>query len=92
MEEGLKSMTKAPRILVLTLSLVPVTCSGANRRARIKRQSPDAEVQTVDALADCRFLFRVFYVCLTGSWCRYAPALWDRFSLAAQQQMRENRA
>lgn len=73
-------MTKAPRVLVLTLSFGSGHVQAARTVAReIQRQSPDAEVRTVDALADCRFLFRAFYVWPYWAMVRYAPALWDRF-------------
>jgi len=93
MEEGLKSMTKAPRILVLTLSFGSGHVQAAQTVAReIKRQSPDAEVQTVDALADCRFLFRAFYVWPYWVMVRYAPALWDRFFTRRTATMKQKTA
>jgi processive 1,2-diacylglycerol beta-glucosyltransferase len=93
MEGRLKSMTKAPRILVLTLSFGSGHVQAARTVAReIKRQSPDAEVQTVDALADCRFLFRAFYVWPYWVMVRYAPALWDRFFTRRSEKMKQNTA
>jgi processive 1,2-diacylglycerol beta-glucosyltransferase len=68
------------KVLVLTLSFGSGHVQAARTIAReIKRQSPDAEVRVLDALADCRFLFRAFYVWPYWAMVRYAPALWDRF-------------
>jgi processive 1,2-diacylglycerol beta-glucosyltransferase len=86
-------MTKAPRVLVLTLSFGSGHVQAARTIAReIKRQAPDAEVRTVDALTDCRMLFRAFYVWPYWAMVRYAPALWDRFFTRRTAQMKRNTA
>ncbi len=68
------------RVLILTLSFG----SGHVRAARtvaheLKTQAPDTEVYVIDALEDCRRLFRAAYVWPYWAMIRYAPALWDRF-------------
>jgi len=86
-------MKKMPRILVLTLSFGSGHVQAARTIAReIKRHSPDAEVRVLDALADCRILFRAFYVWPYWAMVRYAPALWDRFFTRRTAKMRQNTA
>jgi processive 1,2-diacylglycerol beta-glucosyltransferase len=68
------------KVLVLTLSFG----SGHVRAAEVvagemARQAPNAEVQIVDALADCRLLFRACYVWPYWIMVRFAPSLWARF-------------
>ena len=71
---------KQRRILVLTLSFGSGHIQAARTVAReLKRQSPGAEVQVLDALARCRFWFRAGYVWPYWVMLRYAPNLWDRF-------------
>ena len=73
-------MKKAPRIFVLTLSFGSGHVRAAQAvAAELKRQAPQAEVRVVDALAQCRWLFRAFYVWPYWAMVRYAPALWKRF-------------
>ncbi|MGH9411766.1 MAG: MGDG synthase family glycosyltransferase [Vicinamibacterales bacterium] len=67
------------RVLILTLSFG----SGHIRAAQavseaLARQASDVEVRVVDALEDCRALFRAAYVWPYWLMIRYAPALWDR--------------
>ena len=86
-------MTKAPRILVLTLSFGSGHVQAARTVAReIMRQSPDVDVRILDALADCRVLFRAFYVWPYWAMVRYAPALWDRFFTRRTARMKRNTA
>ena len=68
------------RILVLTLSFG----SGHVRAAQVvalalSRESPNTVIRIVDALENCRFLFRVFYVWPYWMMIRHAPRLWDKF-------------
>jgi len=93
MEGRLKSMTKATRILVLTLSFGSGHVQAARTVAReLKRQSPDADVRILDALTECRILFRAFYVWPYWAMVRYAPALWDRFFTQRTAWMKQNTA
>src|SRR5437764_906546 len=67
-------------VLVLTLSFG----SGHVRAARavaeaLERESPQADVHVIDALEDCRQLFRALYVWPYWAMVRYAPALWKKF-------------
>jgi processive 1,2-diacylglycerol beta-glucosyltransferase len=73
-------MTKARRILVLTLSFG----SGHVRAARavaceLKRLAPDAEVRTLDALEGSGLIFRALYVWPYRAMLMYAPSLWKKF-------------
>ncbi|MEP6901356.1 MAG: glycosyltransferase [Actinomycetota bacterium] len=73
-------MKYKPRILVLTLSFGAGHLSAAQSIiGEFQKQMPDADLRLVDALADCRFLFRVFYVWTYWAMIRYAPHLWERF-------------
>jgi processive 1,2-diacylglycerol beta-glucosyltransferase len=86
-------MTKAPSILVLTLSFGSGHVQAARTIAReIERQVPYAEVRVLDALADCRFLFRAFYVWPYWAMVRYAPKLWDRFFTRRTARMKQDTA
>jgi processive 1,2-diacylglycerol beta-glucosyltransferase len=76
-----------PRVLVLTLSFG----SGHLRAAAavveaLRRESPEADVRSVDALDGCRWLFRALYVWPYWLMVRYAPSLWDRFFAARQEK------
>ena len=80
MEGELNLTMNPPRILVLTLSFG----SGHVRAAKtvageLRRQAPNAEVRIVDALAECRRLFRAGYVWPYWLMVRHAPPLWDQF-------------
>jgi processive 1,2-diacylglycerol beta-glucosyltransferase len=80
-------------VLVLTLSFGSGHVQAARTVAReIKRQTPDAEVRILDALANCRVLFRAFYVWPYWAMVRYAPALWDRFFTRRTAGMKQNTA
>ncbi len=68
------------RVLVLTLSFGTGHLIAAEAvAADLRRQLPDGEVRLIDALADCRFLFRVFYVWTYWAMIRLMPSLWSRF-------------
>jgi processive 1,2-diacylglycerol beta-glucosyltransferase len=68
------------KALVLTLSFGSGHVRAAQSVAReIRRQSPDADVRVLDALADSRLLFRAAYVWPYWAMVRHAPALWERF-------------
>ncbi|HYX42622.1 MAG TPA: glycosyltransferase [Pyrinomonadaceae bacterium] len=70
-------------MLVLTLSFGSGHVRAAEVVAReLAQQAPGAEVRVVDALADCRALFRAFYMWPYWAMVRYAPALWARFFAA----------
>jgi len=58
----------------------------------IKRHAPDAEVRVLDALAECRLLFRALYVWPYWAMVRYAPAVWDRFFTRRTRKMKQNTA
>jgi processive 1,2-diacylglycerol beta-glucosyltransferase len=78
MEGGMSVNTE--RVLILTLSFGSGHTQAARTIAReLKTQTPDAEVRVIDALEDCRRLFRAGYVWPYWAMLRYAPALWDRF-------------
>ncbi|HEV7842474.1 MAG TPA: hypothetical protein VGO69_02200, partial [Pyrinomonadaceae bacterium] len=73
-------MQKAKRILVVTLSFGSGHVQAARTIAHeLVRREPDAEVRVIDALADCRKLFRMGYVLPYWLMVRYAPALWESF-------------
>ena len=56
------------------------------------RQVPASNVLVVDALAECRLLFRACYEWPYWLMLRYAPGLWDRFSTARVNQKHEGTA
>src|SRR5215831_3576775 len=81
------------KILVLTLSFG----SGHVRAAEViagelKQQAPAAEVLILDALADCRTLFRAGYVWPYWAMVRYAPGLWARFFAGRASRMDQQTA
>jgi processive 1,2-diacylglycerol beta-glucosyltransferase len=81
------------KILVLTLSFG----SGHVRAAEVvaeelRRQAPASSVLVVDALEECRWLFRACYEWPYWLMLRYAPGLWDRFSTARVNQKHEGTA
>lgn len=86
-------MKKARRILVLTLSFGSGHVQAASAIAReLERQAPDARVRVLDALANCRLLFRAGYVWPYWAMVRAAPALWDRFFARRTASMAEHTA
>lgn len=58
----------------------------------LSSQAPRSNVLVVDALAECRLLFRVFYEWPYWLMLRYAPGLWDRFSTARVNQKHQGTA
>jgi processive 1,2-diacylglycerol beta-glucosyltransferase len=81
------------KVLVLTLSFGSGHVQAARTVAReIKKQAPDADVRVIDALADCRLLFRALYVWPYWAMVRYAPALWDRFFTLRTAKRKPNTA
>ena len=71
---------RGERILILTLSFGAGHVRAAEAvRAEFARQKPNAEVRLVDALRDCSFLFRVFYVWTYWAMIRFTPGIWGRF-------------
>jgi processive 1,2-diacylglycerol beta-glucosyltransferase len=75
------------KILVLTLSFGSGHIRAAEAVAdELGRQAPVSNVIMVDALAECRWLFRACYVWPYWLMLRYAPWLWDRFSTARVNQ------
>jgi processive 1,2-diacylglycerol beta-glucosyltransferase len=72
-------MTHRPRFLVLTLSFGSGHLRAAQAvAAAIKRRHVGADVEVVDVLAGCQWLFRAFYVWPYWAMVRYAPSLWKR--------------
>jgi processive 1,2-diacylglycerol beta-glucosyltransferase len=81
------------KILVLTLSFGSGHVLAAQAVAdELSRQRPAANVLVVDALAECRLLFRACYEWPYWLMLRYAPGLWDRFSTARVNQKHEGTA
>ena len=75
------------KVLVLTLSFGSGHVRAAEAVAEeLSRQVPAANVRVVDALAECRLLFRGCYEWPYWLMLRYAPGLWDRFSTARVNQ------
>lgn len=75
------------KVLVLTLSFGSGHVRAAEAVAEeLGRQAPASRVLVVDALADCRLLFRACYEWPYWLMLRYAPGLWDRFSTARVNQ------
>ncbi len=71
---------RAGRILILTLSFGAGHVRAAEALgAEFARRKPDAEIRIVDALENCRFIFRVFYVWTYWLMIRFVPSLWGRF-------------
>src|SRR6266403_2125459 len=81
------------KILVLTLSFGSGHVRAAQAVAdELSRQVPADKVQVVDALEECRWLFRAGYEWPYWLMLRYAPGLWDRFSTARVNQKHEGTA
>ncbi len=81
------------RILVLTLSFGSGHVRAAEAVAdELNRQAPASNVLVVDALEECRWLFRASYEWPYWLMLRYAPGLWDRFSTARVTQKHEGTA
>jgi processive 1,2-diacylglycerol beta-glucosyltransferase len=81
------------KVLVLTLSFGSGHVRAAQAVAReVSRCEPDADVRVVDALADCRPLFRAGYVWPYWAMVRYAPALWNRFFAARVARLDQHTA
>jgi processive 1,2-diacylglycerol beta-glucosyltransferase len=75
------------KILVLTLSFGSGHVRAAQAVAdELERQAPASKVLVVDALEECRLLFRAGYEWPYWLMLRYAPVLWDRFSTARVNQ------
>ena len=76
------------RILVLTLSFGSGHVRAAHAVAQeLLRQAPEADVRIVDALEDCRRLFRAGYVWPYWAMIRFAPSLWARLFAARTRRM-----
>ena len=81
------------KVLVLTLSFGSGHVRAAQAVAEeLGRQVPASNVLVVDALAECRLLFRACYEWPYWLMLRYAPGLWDRFSTARVNQKHEGTA
>ncbi len=81
------------KVLILTLSFGSGHVRAAEAVAEeLRRQVPAARVVVVDALAECRPLFRACYEWPYWLMLRYAPSLWDRFSTARVNQKHEGTA
>jgi len=81
------------KVLVLTLSFGSGHVQAARTISReIRRHAPDAEVRVLDALVECRLLFRALYVWPYWAMVRYAPAVWDRFFTRRTSKMKQNTA
>jgi processive 1,2-diacylglycerol beta-glucosyltransferase len=81
------------KVLVLTLSFGSGHVRAAEAVAEeLSRQMPASKVLVVDALAECRLLFRACYEWPYWLMLRYAPGLWDRFSTARVSQQHEGTA
>jgi processive 1,2-diacylglycerol beta-glucosyltransferase len=81
------------KILVLTLSFGSGHVRAAEAVAdELSLQVPASNVLVVDALAQCRWLFRLCYEWPYWLMLRYAPGLWDRFSTARVNQKHEGTA
>ena len=75
------------KVLVLTLSFGSGHVRAAEAVAEeLRLQVPASNVLVVDALAQCRWLFRSCYEWPYWLMLRYAPGLWDRFSTARVNQ------
>src|SRR5260370_37240994 len=81
------------KILVLTLSFGSGHVRAAQAVAdELSRQVPASNVLVVDALAESRLLFRACYEWPYWLMLRYAPGLWDGFSMARVNQRHERAA
>src|SRR5712692_2891286 len=86
-------MNVMPRILVLPLSFGSGHLRASHAIAKeLKDMAPRADVRVVDALADCRSLFRACYEWPYWFMLRYAPALWDRLNTARLEHKYERTA
>jgi len=75
------------KVLVLTLSFGSGHVRAAQAVAEeLGRQAPASNILVVDALAECRSLFRACYEWPYWLMLRYAPGLWGRFSTARVNQ------
>ena len=81
------------KVLVLTLSFGSGHLRAAEAVAdELSLLVPNSNVLVVDALAECRWLFRSCYEWPYWLMLRYAPGLWDRFSTARVNQKHEGTA
>jgi len=81
------------KVLVLTLSFGSGHVRAAQAVAdELTRQAPASDVIVVDALAECRLLFRACYEWPYWLMLRYAPGLWERLSTARVNQKHEGTA
>jgi processive 1,2-diacylglycerol beta-glucosyltransferase len=81
------------KVLVLTLSFGSGHVRAAQAVAcEVSRLAPLADVRVVDALADCRWLFRACYVWPYWAMVRYVPALWARFFASRVARMHRQTA
>ena len=86
-------MNVMPRILVLTLSFGSGHLRASHAIAKeLKHAEPRAHVWVVDALEECRPLFRACYEWPYWFMLRYAPALWDRLNRARLEDQHERTA
>src|SRR5229473_3406558 len=86
-------MNVMPRILVLTLSFGSGHLRATQAIAKeLKQIAPRADVWVVDALEECRPLFRACYEWPYWLMLRYAPALWDRLNSARLENKHERTA
>ncbi len=86
-------MNVTPRILVLTLSFGSGHLRASHAIAKeLKHIAPRADVRVVDALEECRPLFRACYEWPYWFMLRYAPALWDRLNSARLEHKHERTA
>ncbi|HEY0427800.1 MAG TPA: glycosyltransferase [Pyrinomonadaceae bacterium] len=86
-------MKNPKRIFVLTLSFGAGHVRAAQAiAAEFQRQIPDAELQLIDALENCSFLFRIFYVWTYWAMIRCAPHIWDKFFATRIQKQHEQTA
>ncbi len=86
-------MNVMPRILVLTLSFGSGHLRACHAIAKeLERAEPRANVLVVDALEECRLLFRACYEWPYWFMLRYAPALWDRLNSARLEDKHERTA
>jgi processive 1,2-diacylglycerol beta-glucosyltransferase len=86
-------MNVVPRILVLTLSFGSGHVRASQAIAKeLKHIAPRADVRVVDALEECRPLFRACYEWPYWFMLRYAPALWDRLNSGRLENKHERTA
>jgi len=86
-------MNVMPRILVLTLSFGSGHPRAAQAIAKeLKQMAPHAHVWVVDALEECRRLFRACYEWPYWLMLRHAPVLWDRLSATRIKRKHESTA